>query len=627
MATLATLAVNLTANTSRLSQQLRAANDSTNRWERNTQRSMQRASGHTQAYERTARQSLLSVSRAGVAAAAAAATATVALVAHQGDAEEQLSRFARTAGVSRQRFEGLAFAVEDVGISAEKFADISKDINDKVGDFLATGGGELKDFFENVAPQIGITAEELRGLAAPDALIAVKNAMDATNVSSKEQVFYLEAIANDASLLIPLLENNAEVLRENSKRGEELASTLSSVDSTKLLDSAQASREMSVAFRGAVRQASALVSPAVTSGFHKLAEYISIINRGMKSFSAENEISDRKRLNELHEKSLVINNKIKQLEDSFDFGFKQQRINSALETQKKIRQEMLEIQERQIARQKAESNFSPSGLTEVKTPEDGNDVDGYDWSSVELERLTVHNEAKKAVIGEQNDWHKQAAEETEKSITDTQLRYQQLRYDNMDYMMQSQLGMVLTGQKSIKEAGKAMLRSMLADSIQHYMAETQVAGVAAIAKAAAALPFPANLPGIAAMTAKTLALNAAIGALRARSFDGGGYTGDGPRSGGVDGKGGFWAVLHPQETVTDHTKAGNQPFNLSAGRQAKAANNSQAKPTQVHKHYHLSQENHFGFNDATQLKDYLFEDGAEDIKRMALEAIEEASGF
>ncbi len=37
-------------------------------------------------------------------------------------------------------------------------------------------------------------------------------------------------------------------------------------------------------------------------------------------------------------------------------------------------------------------------------------------------------------------------------------------------------------------------------------------------------------------------------------FDGGGYTGTGPRSGGLDGKGGFMAMLHPRETVVDHTK-------------------------------------------------------------------------
>ena len=37
-------------------------------------------------------------------------------------------------------------------------------------------------------------------------------------------------------------------------------------------------------------------------------------------------------------------------------------------------------------------------------------------------------------------------------------------------------------------------------------------------------------------------------------FEGGGYTGMGARAGGVDGRGGFPAILHPNETVIDHTK-------------------------------------------------------------------------
>lgn len=38
------------------------------------------------------------------------------------------------------------------------------------------------------------------------------------------------------------------------------------------------------------------------------------------------------------------------------------------------------------------------------------------------------------------------------------------------------------------------------------------------------------------------------------AFDGGGFTGSGSRSGGIDGKGGFPAILHPNETVVDHTR-------------------------------------------------------------------------
>lgn len=58
----------------------------------------------------------------------------------------------------------------------------------------------------------------------------------------------------------------------------------------------------------------------------------------------------------------------------------------------------------------------------------------------------------------------------------------------------------------------------------------------------------------------------------ARTFAGGGYTGSGPRAGGLDGKGGFMAMLHPRETVTDHTRGQgggqvvvNQTINVSTG--------------------------------------------------------------
>ena len=39
------------------------------------------------------------------------------------------------------------------------------------------------------------------------------------------------------------------------------------------------------------------------------------------------------------------------------------------------------------------------------------------------------------------------------------------------------------------------------------------------------------------------------------TYEGGGYTGNAPRSGGMDGRGGFMAMLHPRETVIDHARA------------------------------------------------------------------------
>jgi hypothetical protein len=72
---------------------------------------------------------------------------------------------------------------------------------------------------------------------------------------------------------------------------------------------------------------------------------------------------------------------------------------------------------------------------------------------------------------------------------------------------------------------------------------------------AAANPWPLNLGAMASVAAATAGLVSNIASV-GMSFDGGGYTGNGPRSGGLDGKGGFLAMMHPQETVIDHTKSG-----------------------------------------------------------------------
>ena len=94
-------------------------------------------------------------------------------------------------------------------------------------------------------------------------------------------------------------------------------------------------------------------------------------------------------------------------------------------------------------------------------------------------------------------------------------------------------------------------------------------------KAMAAYPPPINFAMAAAVVAGGLAQ---VSSIRSQSFDGGGFTGHGSRSGGVDGKGGFNAILHPNETVIDHTKGGglrrsgggqaviiNQTINVSTG--------------------------------------------------------------
>ncbi len=84
-------------------------------------------------------------------------------------------------------------------------------------------------------------------------------------------------------------------------------------------------------------------------------------------------------------------------------------------------------------------------------------------------------------------------------------------------------------------------------------AQAAVSTALAVANALTAAPPPANF----ALAASVGALGAVqIAQIQAQEYQGsylgGGYTGQGSRSGGVDGKGGFPAILHPNETVIDH---------------------------------------------------------------------------
>jgi len=81
------------------------------------------------------------------------------------------------------------------------------DVNDKTGDFLSTGAGTMKDFFENIAPQVGVTAEAFRGLSGAEGLQLYYNSLQDANLSQAEMTFYMESIANDATMLIPLLKD------------------------------------------------------------------------------------------------------------------------------------------------------------------------------------------------------------------------------------------------------------------------------------------------------------------------------------------------------------------------------------------------------------------------------------
>ena len=139
----------------------------------------------------------------------------------------EIENMSRLANASTQEFQEWSFASQSVGISQEKLGDIMKDVNDKFGEFMLTGGGEMTDFFEKIAPKIGLTAKEFQGLSGPQILGKYYDALQKAGLSQAEITTQMEALANDSTLLSPLLEDNAKKLKEYSAQAHELNIILS----------------------------------------------------------------------------------------------------------------------------------------------------------------------------------------------------------------------------------------------------------------------------------------------------------------------------------------------------------------------------------------------------------------
>ncbi|MEV1657190.1 phage tail tape measure protein [Pseudomonas aeruginosa] len=172
--------------------------------------SMDAAERRSEKWRKEVERNAAKVGAAIGAATAAGITALAALTVSTVRNANEIANLASVANASTTEFQKYAAGAKLVGIEQEKLADIFKDVNDKVGDFLNTGGGALADFFENVAPKIGVTADQFRNLSGPQALGLYVSSLEKAKVSQSDMTFYLEAIASDATALLPLLRNNAE---------------------------------------------------------------------------------------------------------------------------------------------------------------------------------------------------------------------------------------------------------------------------------------------------------------------------------------------------------------------------------------------------------------------------------
>lgn len=200
-----------------------------------------------------------------IARSAAEAVAAIPdLVSAVGKASKELEIQSRLANANTTEFQEWAFAAKKVNVEQDKLSDIMKDVNDKFGDFMQTGGGEMADFFEKIAPKVNVTAKEFQGLSGPQILGKYYETLQKANVSQAEMTFYMEAIANDATLLAPLLDNNGQKLKEYARQAHDLGVIMSedAIAATKEFNSAL--ETIQTTLQGVLTRIAAQAAPSLT---------------------------------------------------------------------------------------------------------------------------------------------------------------------------------------------------------------------------------------------------------------------------------------------------------------------------------------------------------------------------
>lgn len=176
----------------------------------------------------------------------------------------EVQKMSDLVGDSVEDFQYFAKGAQTAGLSLEQFGQMGKDALDRLGE-ARRGEGEMMDFFEKVAPKIGVTIDIFKDLSGPEVIQAYYDGLEKANLSHAETITYMEQIVNDGSLLIPLLKDGGAGFK---KWGEE-AKNAGAIMSKDMVDNLGKAKEnlytLELQFQGFQAMLINSVTPAVTA--------------------------------------------------------------------------------------------------------------------------------------------------------------------------------------------------------------------------------------------------------------------------------------------------------------------------------------------------------------------------
>lgn len=547
------------------------------------------------------RDSINSIGKAFTAAAVVGVGSLALLTKETLSYTKEVENLARLSGINADEFQRYAAGAKLVGVEQDKLSDIFKDTNDKIGDFLQTGGGPLVDFFDNIAPKVGVTAEQFRELSGPKALELYVTSLQKANVSQNEMTFFMEAIASDATALIPLLNDNGQgfkFLGDEAARAGAIMST-DTLDAAKTLNAAlyvtgQATlgfkntitdellptlADLAIAFNefsvsgstaagvgefiaDSIRNVSKVAAGAVGAfdllgkalggliainaevlRFGNVSAVVKIVGDDLKQTA----LDYGKFINDIGDAGTGENipDSIKQIKSLFEASKDLSLLNNG-EGSDQQSKNLKNVIDRY-------SELLP--LSEVYNQSLRTPLEIYQDEIVLLNELnkTRIKGSDEALLSNEN-FARGSAEAFDKfnaSLDDSVVEFREFNGEATN--AETLIGNLQTA----SEGFAASFADALIDGGVSF--ESFANGILKqLQKIALEKAFAPVFGGFSDIIGGLLPVSAAdfIGPMQPAlpSLEGGGFTGSGSRSGGVDGRGGFNAILHPNETIIDHTK-------------------------------------------------------------------------
>jgi len=488
----------------------------------------------------------------GVAKASTVALGAIGVAVGTSTAKiDRLVKTSQKLGIGVEFLQKFRFASEQVGIKTETADMALQRFSRRVAE-ARKGTGEAKDTLTALGISLFDSAGKAR--AIEDVLFDVSDAMSKTSDASEMVRQSFKFFDSEGVALVALMKNGSDAMKEFFRDAENLGAVLTQESAQGVADFADEMTRLKTGIGGIVNQFTAGLAPALEKISSDFTDFVIQLNKDIGDMGFENlgqylateflQVLDVMLVGFQKIFNVVIGIANTARDIAIGLGVMEEP-----ETVKKLKAQLAEMNTMQAVNNRFKNDGKRLTVDMVRQRNEEKRL-LKEQIVLEMEKARfqqVNFQEQRDYIDEiRKDLLENPIDPTGGTTTSTgdgdtikkpafirnmELALENFNKETVDQMMtksfenafksaeDAMLDFIKTGKLSFKD----MVQSILADlaRIQIRKGITNLAG-----------SFGIELP----------------------SADGGGFTGLGARAGGIDGKGGFPAILHPNETVVDHTK-------------------------------------------------------------------------